>query len=460
MASCHQSRLSFEGLKLHIEYDVAPDLLVSYRHDFFVVLDVERDQDASILENTANVHFTVSVCRPTRQALLLRKAEKMIPMIPQLLIEHFGIEQLGDIIDPCILARARADGTIPEGLIPDTSTFNITLDLEDMEPPTDAPPTGSDIASAFKQNEDESLADLSELTNQSSNKSTKTTRSAATAGTTASTRVRLVDEQNHNELLQRWASKLKKCQGKLENATALSKELYSADPSKIDPQTKLDQMGKYWAIIEVQNNRIAEYTRRMNPEYVHNSYMSSIQKQDPPAPGEHPNKPIDIADSSSDDEESEEDDEQDDDDSEEEEESDEDDSVIAGFAAAKVKDEDSLSADDEASEQDQSMNSSGNEVDQMNDDHKMDESASDQDSRASNSNAASDTNNEGQHSNTADNDSVSSTELALQQSSAALALSKANTEKLKLPSTKIPSKPPETSKLPLSEPPRSGEGDY
>ena len=240
----------------------------------------------------------------------------------------------------------------------------------------------------------------------------------------------------------------------------------------MNPQMKLQKMGKYMEIIEKQNNSIAELSRRMNPNYVHNSYVSSIRQQAPLEPGDAASAPIDIADSSdgdseTSDEENEHSQTEDEDDNEAKSSSENEDDEENSETASKSKEDAASQEDDEnISQKDHPMNGPVTSTDQQEDDQKMADAdtgstaSSEHKSSPGFTNSDDDIADEDNASKSSENASFSSTEKYLRKSSALHARSLLNAAKLKTATTKILAKPPEQQKHPHFGPPRSKEGDY
>ena len=234
-----------------------------WKRNYFAAIAPVCSREGQIMENSVNVHLTVSVCRPERQAQLMCKAIQIVPEIPQLLLKQFGSDNLTQVLDPCILDRVTADGTLPQGIIPPISPFNITLNLEKMEEPTDAPPT--EVDSAFKSNALESIGDLSALTTKSQGKYVGSKLSVATGGTTASTRVKLKEEISRNDLLLRISDRIQTQHNQLADynyqLTDITKS--TGDP----PEEKLNKIYAILKKLDAINHIIAEMNLWVDPDY-------------------------------------------------------------------------------------------------------------------------------------------------------------------------------------------------
>ena len=233
-----------------------------WKRFYFAAIAPECTREGQIMENLVNVHLTVSVCRPERQAQLMRKAIQIIPEIPQLLLKQFGVENLKQVLDPCILDCVSADGSLPEGIIPPISPFNITLDLEEMDEPTTVLPT--EVDSAFKSTA-ESMGDLSALTNKSKGKSVNSTRSSATGATTESTRGKLKEEIHRNDFMLKVSQRM---QAQQNIVAAYNYDLRVIMEAKGEPDAeKFTQINNIIRELDRLNTVIREMNDRLDPDY-------------------------------------------------------------------------------------------------------------------------------------------------------------------------------------------------
>ena len=243
-----------------------------YKRAYFIAIAPETSREYSIAESSVNVNLTMIISRPERQAILMKKALQLIPKIPTMLLDYFGKDVLGEVLDPFILDRVTADGTLPPGIIPAVS-YHFDLDLDDMEDDSIQIPN-SDGQSVYKLNEAESMGDVSRLS-EGQSKGGRTARSAQTAETTQSTRRKLLAEQELTSHMMEGHRMMEARQAQIRSLNVTIDELLKIDggPSP-DQVNKLQETMKQ---VTALNWEIQQITANLNnPETDASSDDSSV----------------------------------------------------------------------------------------------------------------------------------------------------------------------------------------
>ena len=243
-----------------------------YKRAYFIDIAPETSREYSIAESSVNVNLTMIISRPERQAILMKKALQLIPKIPTMLLDYFGKDVLGEVLDPFILDRVTADGTLPPGIIPAVS-YHFDLDLDDMEDDSIQIPN-SDGQSVYKLNEAESMGDVSRLS-EGQSKGGRTARSAQTAETTQSTRRKLLAEQELTSHMMEGHRMMEARQAQIRSLNVTIDELLKIDggPSP-DQVNKLQETMKQ---VTALNWEIQQITANLNnPETDASSDDSSV----------------------------------------------------------------------------------------------------------------------------------------------------------------------------------------